>query len=87
MTSKPIKFRSVIFMVFFLRHAENATIEDIKGFLSEISLMKSVVQHKNIVGIVGHSTKLFSKMMLLTEYCSEGNLLDYLRFWNNRQAF
>lgn len=61
-------------------YLENATIEDIKCFLSEITLMKSVVQHKNIVGIVGHSTKLYNKMMLLTEFCSEGNLLDYLRF-------
>lgn len=60
--------------------SENAGIEDIKGFLSEITLMKSVGQHENIVGIVGHSTKLYNKMMLLTEYCSEGNLLDYLRY-------
>lgn len=69
-------------MVFFflIYDLENATIEDIKGFLSEITLMKSVVQHKHIVGIVGHSTRLFNKMMLLTEYCSEGNLLDYLRY-------
>lgn len=66
---------------------ENATIEDIKGFLSEITLMKSVVQHKNIVGIVGHSTKLYNKMMLLTEYCSEGNLLDYLRYEKFRDKY
>lgn len=71
----------------FLFHLENATIEDIKGFVSEITLMKSVVHHKHIVGIVGHSTKLFSKMMLLTEYCSEGNLLDYLRYWASQQVF
>lgn len=64
----------------YIYYLENATIEDIKGFLSEITLMKSVVHHKNIVGIVGHSTKLYNKMMLLTEYCSEGNLLDYLRY-------
>ncbi|XP_055325409.1 tyrosine-protein kinase receptor torso-like isoform X2 [Sitodiplosis mosellana] len=63
---------------------ENADIEDIKGFLSEITLMKSVGHHENIVGIVGHSTKI-SDMMLLTEYCSEGNLLDYLRKF--REAF
>lgn len=42
--------------------------------------MKSVGHHENIVGIVGHSTKLYNKMMLLTEYCNEGNLLDYLRY-------
>lgn len=64
---------------FEIKLLENAGIEDIKGFLSEITLMKSVGHHENIVGIVGHSTKLYNKMMLLTEYCSEGNLLDYLR--------
>lgn len=71
---------SFTFFIYSFVIIENATIEDIKGFLSEITLMKSVVQHRHIVGIVGHSTKLFNKMMLLTEYCSEGNLLDYLRY-------
>lgn len=42
--------------------------------------MKSVGHHGNIVGIVGHSTNFFDKLMLLTEYCSNGNLLDYLRY-------
>lgn len=43
--------------------------------------MKSVGHHENIVGIIGHytNTKVPTKMMLLTEYCSKGNLLDYLR--------
>lgn len=66
-----------------VKHLDDAGIEDIKGFLREISLMKSVGHHENIVGIVGHSklkTKSFNKLMLLTEYCSEGNLLDYLRY-------
>lgn len=58
---------------------ERASIDDIEGFLREISLMKSVGKHENIVGIVGHVTKDYRDMMLLTEFCSEGNLLDYLR--------
>lgn len=58
---------------------ENATTDDKKCFLTEITIMKSVGQHENILGIVGHSTKLDNNLMLLTEYCSEGNLLDYLR--------
>ncbi|XP_031631227.1 tyrosine-protein kinase receptor torso-like isoform X2 [Contarinia nasturtii] len=57
---------------------KDACIDNILGFLNEIGLMKSVGQHENIVGIVGHCTKL-NNIMLLTEYCHEGNLLDYLR--------
>lgn len=53
----------------------------VKELLREIQLMKSVCQHENIVGIVGHYTTDtdFAQLMLLTEYCSEGNLLNYLR--------
>lgn len=41
--------------------------------------MKSVGQHANIVSIVGHSTSDLKYLMLLTEYCDAGNLLDTLR--------
>lgn len=58
---------------------QNAGIDDIKQFLSEMNLMKSVGYHDNIVGIVGHSTEAYNKMMLFTEFCSEGNLLNYLK--------
>lgn len=54
----------------------------VKEFLDEIKVMKSVVgQHENIINIVGHYTscKDYRQLMLLTEYCSEGNLLKYLR--------
>lgn len=54
-------------------------LEDIKGFRREIEVMKSVGVHPNIVCIVGHYTQNVNEMMLLTEYCSEGNLLNYLR--------
>lgn len=49
-----------------------------KNFLSEIIVMKSVKNHENILRILGHSTKLKNKLMLITEYCNEGNLLKYL---------
>lgn len=58
---------------------DQACVDDKVGFLREISLMKSVGKHENIVGIVGHSTINCDRMMLLTEYCSEGNLLNYLK--------
>lgn len=61
-----------------MSYLDQAGMDDKDGFLREIGLMKSVCQHKNIVGIVGHSTMDFDNMMLLTEYCSKGNLLDYL---------
>lgn len=45
--------------------------------------MKSVGIHPNIVGIVGHCIKNLDEMMLLTEYCSNGNLLNFLRLVSN----
>lgn len=52
---------------------------DVRNFYREIEVMKSVPKHPNIVGIVGHCTKNVFGLMLLTEYCSEGNLLNFLR--------
>lgn len=60
--------------------ADTATVDDVEGFLQEIALIRSVGKHRNIVGIIGHCTVVYSEMMLLTEYCSEGNLLNYLRY-------
>ncbi|XP_052899045.1 tyrosine-protein kinase receptor torso isoform X2 [Anopheles moucheti] len=54
-------------------------VEDIIEFRREMEVMKSVGTHPHIVGIVGHCTKNVRKMMLLTEYCGRGNLLNYLR--------
>uniref|UniRef100_A0A1W7R6L9 receptor protein-tyrosine kinase n=1 Tax=Aedes albopictus TaxID=7160 RepID=A0A1W7R6L9_AEDAL len=62
---------------------ECPSLEDVKEFRREIEVMKSVGVHPNIVCIIGHYTKNVNEMMLLTEYCSEGNLLNYLRSeWN-----
>lgn len=58
---------------------ECPSLEDIKEFRREIEVMKSVGTHPNVVCIVGHYTQNVNQMMLLTEYCSEGNLLNYLR--------
>lgn len=57
----------------------SSSIDELREFLREIVLMKSVGQHPNIVGIIGHSTRNRLNMMLLTEYCTDGNLLDFLR--------
>lgn len=41
--------------------------------------MKSVGRHANIVGIIGHCTSNIEELMLLTEFCDSGNLLELLR--------
>lgn len=53
--------------------------------MHEIDVMKSV-KHPNIVGLIGHSTAQNQQMMIIIEYCSKGNLLNYLR-WKNRGGF
>lgn len=41
--------------------------------------MKSVGKHPNIVSIIGHCTSNIEDLMLLTEFCDAGSLLDLLR--------
>lgn len=66
------------------------TSEDIRKFILEINIMKSVPKHRNIVSILGHCTSQKDTMLLITEYCSQGSLLHYLRCeWrahNSQQA-
>jgi tyrosine-protein kinase receptor torso len=64
---------------------ENAGFTDIRQFRLEIDMMKSVKRHPNILSIIGHCTKKIEELMLITEYCDRGNLLDFLRFeWHRR---
>lgn len=50
-----------------------------QSFYNEIEVMKSVQKHRNIIGIIGHYTKNVHDMMLITEYCDQGNLLNFLQ--------
>lgn len=63
---------------------EYATPDDLRAFVHEIDVMKSVGKHPNIVGLVGHSqtqqsTRSMGPMMILIEFCGKGNLLNLLR--------
>ncbi|XP_055615322.1 tyrosine-protein kinase receptor torso-like [Toxorhynchites rutilus septentrionalis] len=59
---------------------DHPSAEQIKEFRREIEVMVSVGSHPNVVSIVGYCTEENTiEMMLLTEYCSEGNLLNYLK--------
>ncbi|XP_055678918.1 tyrosine-protein kinase receptor torso [Lutzomyia longipalpis] len=69
-TEKPVAVK-------MLKKSPNS--DEIKEFKQEIEVMKSVGAHPNIVGLIGHCTRDIHKMMLLTEFCSKGNLLNYLR--------
>lgn len=57
---------------------DDPTVEDIKSFHQEISMMKSAGQHPNIVSLIGYCT-LYNKPLLVVEYCSKGDLQTYLR--------
>jgi tyrosine-protein kinase receptor torso len=59
--------------------SDSVNIDDIKQFHQEISVMKSVGRHPNIVSIIGHCTSNIEELMLLTEFCDAGSLLDLLR--------
>ncbi|XP_025160749.1 tyrosine-protein kinase receptor torso isoform X2 [Harpegnathos saltator] len=62
---------------------DDPTVEDIKSFHQEISMMKSAGQHPNIVSLIGYCT-LYDKPVLVVEYCSKGDLQTYLRtIWQN----
>lgn len=65
--------------------SDSANIDDIKQFHQEISVMKSVGHHPNIVSIIGHCTSNIEELMLLTEFCDAGSLLDLLRDEFTRQ--
>lgn len=56
---------------------ENADKQQKKEFLDELELMKTMVPHPNIVGLIACCTKS-DKPFIIVEYCSLGNLRDYL---------
>lgn len=64
--------------ILLLLCADNPTVEDIKNFHQEISMMKSAGQHPNIVSLIGYCN-LYDKPLLIVEYCSKGDLQTYLR--------
>ncbi|XP_068686597.1 fibroblast growth factor receptor 2-like isoform X2 [Montipora foliosa] len=57
---------------------ENADQQQKKEFLAELELMKTMSPHPNIVGLVGCCTKS-GEPFIIVEYCSLGNLRDFLR--------
>ena len=52
--------------------------EELEDFREEIEMMKTIGYHKNIVNLVGCSTKR-EPLCLAVEYMRYGDLLNYLR--------
>ena len=66
------------FKVLLHKLSENATPDQLNDFLEEITLMKAVGSHKNIVSLIGCCTKS-SPNFLIVEHAAKGDLLSYLR--------
>lgn len=58
--------------------AENSEERYIRDFLSEISMMKDLGYHRNIVSLLGCCT-LREPFCLVVEHLANGDLLSYLR--------
>lgn len=62
---------------------ENASDVELADLISEMETMKEIGTHKNIVNFLGACT-VHGPLFLIVEYCSRGNLRDFLR--NNRPS-
>ena len=51
---------------------------DLKDLKSELTMMKEVGQHPNVVNLLGACT-IGEPLYIIIEYISGGNLLDFLR--------
>lgn len=56
---------------------DDATEEEKRQLFQEIEIMKSVPSHPQLIGFVGCITR--ENILLVTEFCSGGNLQNYLR--------
>eukprot|EP00111_Clytia_hemisphaerica_P018542 TCONS_00054849-protein len=50
-----------------------------KDLASELKILIHLGEHKNIVNLLGACTTGNAKLLVILEYCSNGNLLSYLR--------
>jgi len=71
---------AVLFQTFHasLKLSDNASPDQTNDFLEEITLMKAVGSHKNIVSLIGCCTKS-TPNFLIVEFAAKGDLLCYLR--------
>lgn len=54
---------------------ENSTIDEMEEFFCEISMMKTVSRHPNIVSLIGYCT-VKKPMLMVMEYVGCGDLVN-----------
>ena len=54
-------------------------VNQYKDLASELKILIHVGEHTNIVNLLGACTTKGSKLCVILEYCSNGNLLTFLR--------
>ncbi|XP_067036143.1 fibroblast growth factor receptor 3-like isoform X1 [Acropora muricata] len=62
----------------------NANLEDRRNFITEITLMKEIGKHLNIVSMLGCVTS-GGPLCLITEFCPHGDLRNYLRLLRDQR--
>ncbi|CAF1581702.1 unnamed protein product [Adineta ricciae] len=76
--AKNIKSEEKVTTVAIKTVRDDATSDEIENLLKELSVMKMVGQHMNIISLLGCCTQ-GGQVMLIVEYAKYGNLRDYLR--------
>ncbi|RZF43417.1 hypothetical protein LSTR_LSTR001678 [Laodelphax striatellus] len=63
----------------------NYEISQIRALASELKIMQTIGKHLNIVNLLGACTDNLKNLLVITEYCSYGNLHEFLL--QNRNIF
>lgn len=63
----------------FHSHSDQHDANQYKDLASELKILIHVGEHPNIVNLLGACTTKGSKLCVILEFCSNGNLLTFLR--------
>lgn len=61
-----------------LLQPEKSGVTEVRAFREEITIMKALGQHPNVLSLLACCTKPDGPLCLVTDFCEHGSLLDYL---------
>ncbi|XP_015196874.2 vascular endothelial growth factor receptor 1 isoform X2 [Lepisosteus oculatus] len=64
---------------------EGATASEYKALMTELKILIHIGHHLNVVNLLGACTKYGGPLMVIVEYCKNGNLSNYLK--SKREVF
>ncbi|MBN3321676.1 VGFR1 factor, partial [Atractosteus spatula] len=64
---------------------EGATASEYKALMTELKILIHIGHHLNVVNLLGACTKYGGPLMVIVEYCKNGNLSSYLK--SKREVF